>query len=172
MLTKSQIRLLSRLEDDYSHIDSDEDLWGMLKLIDSPIQLHFLPSLLNWDSGWTNEIMHWVLEHPLCDAGTALYIYWLSEPDWFYTNKAAGEIPKWAEDGYALFKKCEGLYLADKFSQGAIRFNPRDGRYLPKDPSRDSDIECMIPEKLKVATPGEEVPDYWDAKAALDENAI
>lgn len=161
MLTKAQVEVLSMLEDDYSHVASDDELWAVLQRVDSPMQLHYLPEILNWDSGWTTEIMGWILDHPLCDAGTALSIYWLNEPEFWKKSESEGNIPPWGAEGYALHRNCESLYLSGKFSRGAIRFNPRDGAYLPKDARHESDAQLRIPEPLKIATPGADVPEYW-----------
>jgi len=164
MLTKSQLELLARFEDDYTHVESDEELWALLGQVDSAVQLHYLPLILNWDSGWTEKIVEWILKHPLCDAGTALSIYWLMEPQFWKKQELTGNIQTWARNGYSLHQKCEELYKSGKYSEGVIFFNPRDGTYLPEDPVEDSSIERLIPDRLKQPTPGMEVPEYYSLK--------
>jgi hypothetical protein len=164
VLTSIQLELLSKFEDDYAHISSEDELWDLLRRVDSPLQLHYLPEILNWDSGWTYDIVGWILEHPLCDAGTILLIYWMNDPRFYKKHERAGTIPKWAERGYELHKKCEALYLGGRISSGTIRYNPRDGRDLPVRPERDSADDLLIPPELKTASTGEEVVDYSTAK--------
>jgi hypothetical protein len=160
VLTRTQLELLSKFEDDYAHISSDDELWDLLRRIDSPLQLRYLPEILNWDSGWTHDIVGWILEHPLCDAGTALSIYWLNDPRFFKKHERAGTMPKWAAKGYELHKKCEALYLGGLYSGKSIRYNPRDGRELPLHPEQDSADDLLISPRLKTASLGEEVVDY------------
>jgi hypothetical protein len=166
MLTLAQVELLSKFEDDYTHISSDKELWDLLACIDSPVQLHYLPEILNWDSGWTEQIVDWILEHPLCDAGTVLLIYWMNDPRFYKKHERSGTIPKWAERGYELHKKCEALYLSGRSSGGAIRYNPRDGRDLPVRPEQDSADDLLIPPQLRAASTGAEVVDYSTAKGS------
>jgi hypothetical protein len=166
MLTRDQLALLSKFEDDYTHISSDEELWDLLRRVDSPLQLHYLPQIVNWDSGWTSEIVNWILEHSLCDAGTALLIYWLNDPQFFKKHERAGTLPKWAAEGYALHKKCETLYMSGRFSSGLVRYNPRNGGDLPVQPERDSAEDLLIPQALKTPSPGEDIMEYSKLREA------
>jgi hypothetical protein len=45
-------------------------------------ELHYLASIYNWDDGPT--VLNWIVESPKCDLGTAIMIFWLAEPDYYF----------------------------------------------------------------------------------------
>jgi hypothetical protein len=80
---------------------------------------------LNWDDGKTSTAIRWVIDHPACDVGTALSVYWLNEPSFWKKAEAANDIPSWGRTAYDLHKYLERRLLAGGFKTRAILFDPR-----------------------------------------------
>lgn len=80
MLTNDQALRLNRFANG-GDFDTDEEFFEALKEIDSSEELHYLAQILNWDDYRTPQAIEQVLGHPKCDAGTALQIYWMNEPE-------------------------------------------------------------------------------------------
>ncbi|MBO2638671.1 DUF4274 domain-containing protein [Shewanella algae] len=68
-------------------------------------ELHYVAANLNWDNGLASPAA--ILNHPLCDAGTALLLYWYGQ-GFFHSNPADAE-----PEEKALFDR-----LITRFSQG------------------------------------------------------
>ncbi|MGX2954874.1 DUF4274 domain-containing protein [Shewanella sp. JL219SE-S6] len=68
-------------------------------------ELHYVAANLNWDNGLESPAA--ILNHPLCDAGTALLLYWYGQ-GFFHSNPADAE-----PEEKALFDR-----LITRFSQG------------------------------------------------------
>jgi hypothetical protein len=102
MLTREQRQRLDSLTC-YDWWKEGEDPEGSLRAlvarIDSPEELWFAVIAKEWDMD-ENEFDP-VLDHPLCDRGIALMIYWLSAPDYYYWKLENGrslsehEIKRW-----------------------------------------------------------------------------
>lgn len=56
-----------------------ESITENLKQLESTQEIHEFATNYNWDYGI--EPLKLILQHPLCDRGTALKIYWLGQPD-------------------------------------------------------------------------------------------
>ena len=93
-----------------------------LAQISSPAELHAFAYDFNWDCGV--EELRAVLEHPLCDRGTALMIYWLGDPMYFADFSTADDVPDVNRDGYRFIKFVESQLVADRFTSNEIRFDP------------------------------------------------
>lgn len=125
-------------EDDYSR--SWETFRHELLQIDSPIALHCLAANLNWDYGTTGIRM--ALDHPLCDAGTALMLYWLGEP---------GHIARQEPEVVALLNLIQERYLAGSFGPARISIDPHD--IFGENKVQVGDVSA-IPSMLLTPTPG------------------
>lgn len=86
------------------------------------LELHALVFALNWDDGY--EQLKQVLIHPLCDLGTAMAIYWLSEPTYCSMDDLEKEHSLDCETvRFLLF--IEACVSANLFSKGKIKFDPK-----------------------------------------------
>ena len=166
MLTSAQIQLLERFADDLGGIETDDDFWQCLRSMECAEQLHYLPGILNWDDYRTGPALKEILAHPLCDAGTALAIYWLNEPDFWKKAEAEDRIPTWGQESYALHKDIETRYVAGRFGEAKFKFDPRSRGYLPADPNRESPAQRAIPLQMKQPTAGVEVPPFEEVREA------
>jgi hypothetical protein len=89
-------------------------------------ELHYLASIYNWDDG--TEVLEWVINSPLCDKGTALLIFWRSEPD-FYTRFDNEEEAEYERDVYRLVKNIIRNIETNYYKRSRIRFNAKDPPY-------------------------------------------
>lgn len=107
--------LLYECPDDASFADA-------LSHIDSSLELHAFAEQFNWDSGSTRLAA--LLNHPQCDRGTALMIYWIGEPVYFADFSSEHDAPRVNRDGYRFLKCVESLLMTDQFQHNQIRFDP------------------------------------------------
>lgn len=98
-----------------------ETLFGQ---IESAEELHHLAANVNWDGGL--DLLRRIVAHPLCDAGTALMLFWLGAPGYVYSDRAAIDpLPDHAEN-LAFLREIERKYVEDGFASRTIRVDPRD----------------------------------------------
>lgn len=50
----------------------------------SSAEQYYLASIYNWDDGIT--ILNWIIDSTKCDKGTAIMIFWMSEPDYYFDH--------------------------------------------------------------------------------------
>ncbi len=60
-----------------------------LKETTDPLELHCFACYWNWDGGSSQMLR--VAKHVYCDAGTALRLYWLSNPYWYQEYRTLGD---------------------------------------------------------------------------------
>jgi hypothetical protein len=102
-----------------------------------------------------------VIDHPLCDRGTALLVFWRNSPAYLYQYASAADVPY--DDGrYELVKDIERLYLAGAFPDRGLRFDPasfRGHNLLQSHPEGGGGER--IPPELRRPSPGQPVPLLW-----------
>ena len=138
--------------------DGDHLIAAELARIESPIELHYYALNLDQDGG--EAALRAVLDHPLCDVGTALMIYWLAQPDLRLGWEADGEALEYDPEGLAFIKQVQERLINQDFANSMIRFDPRC--FLGVDftvPDGGSTGMHLIPAALKEASPGREL-DY------------
>ena len=163
LLTEEQLRRLNMFSDDLSRMNSpDNEFIPLLNEMTSPKELYYLPWLLNWDDDLTEQAIDWILKSPLCDAGTALSIYWLNQPVDWVGQKLSEAYDEWEGRRISLHTSIEKRLKSMDFPSQVIRYNPKwDWGYWNDDGSEDNDIK-NIPECMKLPTPGERLPDIRD----------
>lgn len=95
------------------------------RLLSSPAALEYLVSIYNWDDG--PEPILWVLKSPLCDRGTALKVYWLSRPEWYYGEWGSlAKVPRNERllGAYACALAAERRLTRGKFKQACFGYDP------------------------------------------------
>ena len=96
--------------------------------VDTREKLHIFATHYNWDDGF--EIPKWIINHPLCDRGTALMMYWCVAPGYFSKYADRKEIPTtgWHIQQYDLLQEIEEKYLMGFYKHNTILINPRHDR--------------------------------------------
>jgi hypothetical protein len=129
-----------------------------LARVESPVELHYFAMNYNWDNG--EDAVRAVIDHPLCDMGTASMIYWLAQPDLLLGWEAEGRCSKSELDDLAFVKRLQIRLLERDFGHRQIRFDPRN--FLGVDytqPDAGSTGMPLVPKALKEPTQGREL-DY------------
>ncbi len=124
-----------------------------LESLQTTEELHDFAWNYNWDDGL--EAMRWVLNHPACDKGTALLIYWRSSPGYFcqYANRDAAT--DFERETYDFVIELEQKYLAGAFQQETIAFDPKDDKGFDHTTAyADYPIRRPIPSEMYQVTSG------------------
>jgi hypothetical protein len=147
-----------RAGDDVPPDDRAEQFAQELALVESPVELHYFAMNYNWDDG--EDALRAVIDHPLCDMGTASMIYWSAQPDLLLGWEAEGTCSESELDDLAFVKRLQTRLLRRDFGHRQIRFDPRN--FLGVDytqPDAGSTGMPLVPEALKEPTQGREL-DY------------
>ena len=109
----------------------------------SSIELHHFACNFNWDGG-TEELSS-VLNHPKCDAGTALLIFWLAQPVYYFRGAAKGKLTESERETYEWLKHIESRFTNNQFSASDIAIDPRtEGLTMGTDYHREYVDERMF----------------------------
>ncbi len=118
--------------------------------LQTPEELHAFASHYNWDDGIRD--MRGVIENPLCDRGTALMIYWLTDGVFLLDR------PQYGGEVWDLAMEIEKRFLSGFYLGRNFCFDP-GGSGQP-----DGEAEARrVPKEMKMATPGEIVDASWEA---------
>ncbi|MCP4138510.1 MAG: DUF4274 domain-containing protein [bacterium] len=82
----------------------------------------------NWDDGISKLLT--MVKSKDCDKGTALLIYWLAHPEYYYKYNDPDEMPEYERPVYNLIKTIEELILSKKLPEKII-YSP-DKSLIPK----------------------------------------
>ena len=87
-------------------------------------QLHQYAEWYNWDG--PEAPMRRIIRHPECDLGTAIMIFWLCAPHFYYEHTSAGEPLCDEEKGVlSLINEIVSKVRRGHFKRAQISFNPR-----------------------------------------------
>lgn len=159
--SKEQInRLKYLLMDEWVIDDPDHSMSNLnvaLSKIESSEELHQFAGNFNSDGGV--DVLRKVINHRLCDKGTALMIYFLLRPGYYYRQLEKNKtlMPD-QQDAFNLLKEIEEKCQKDCFSASEINFDPHDsrGQDLLKEDSANPGSR-LIPELMKSPTLGKKV---------------
>ncbi len=132
----------------------NEDHIQFVHQMESAEELHQLASSFNWDNGHTKDIMQAIINHPLCDYGTALSIYWMASPT-FYREKYSTreDVRKSFLDIYDLLEFAEQKLLENRFASHRIQIDvSKLGNR--KRLARQETFKRQIPPQLLKNSPG------------------
>lgn len=141
----NQQQLAKLLADpDYDFLHQDSTYFGKaatqitcISDLQSMEEVHFVAANLNWDDDDPN-IVRAIIEHPLCDAGTALLLYWYGQGFYYSTpetlNTPFGQ----------LFKTITDRFVERGYASYKIHFDPIK--------------ECFMPSLEDVLTRGFQIP--------------
>ena len=88
----------------------------------SAVELHHFTCNFNWDGGM--EELDAVVEHPECDAGTALMIYWLAQPADYHRMAKRGNLSPSFKSVLSLLLKIEDRIRNNAFATHRIACDP------------------------------------------------
>ena len=104
-------------------------------------ELHEFPTSWNWDSG-TDRIEQ-LIEHPKCDAGTALKTYWLFQPQYYLAFADPSEVPDYQRDDFELMQRLLSAYMNGEFATAQMPYRP------PRKPKQPEQTwKRSIPDKM------------------------
>ena len=100
----------------------------------------------NWDNGF-NTVKKIILnEH--CDRGIALFLYWMSRPEWYRQYETIEEVLSHEKKGYLFVKFVEEYY--NKITKEEIIFDPYEAKEVgmyENDITYKSDLPQIMYEK-------------------------
>lgn len=108
----------------------DAELFKKLNSADQ----YYLVERYNWDDG--EEVLHWIIDSPKCDKGTAAMIFWLAEPD-FYLKRTEATIPDYEKETFRLVQKIILKFQRNEFKKSRFKYDP-------------SDRLCHFPDNLEI----------------------
>jgi hypothetical protein len=153
-LTEEQI---ARVEEIYYEDESEN--WLRTDLLETTEELHYFATLWNWDD--RADALFAIIRNPLCDRGTALHFYWLTDPVHFFGSYAtASDIEEWNTQKQGYFELlCEiqqrvtdGFYTIE-----TIAVNPQE---IAVGETQSGKLKKDIPEIMLQPSKGEPFPDY------------
>ena len=100
-----------------------------------------------------------ILDHPLCDRGIAVLIYWRNSPAYYYGEEPAGGFDA---DGYSLIKQIEQRCSTGGFPSEVVKFDPRSFKGFSFLDNVSPETLARIPMPMRSPSPGEPVPPLAD----------
>lgn len=129
---------------DYDFLHQDSTYFGKagtqitcISDLQSMEELHFVAANLNWDND-DPDMVRAIIEHPLCDAGTALLLYWYGQ-GFYYSTPETLDTPFGQ-----LFKTITDRFVERGYASYKIHFDPIK--------------ECFMPSLEDVLTRGCQIP--------------
>lgn len=135
----------------------DECFEQAFSQIESSEELHHYAANYNWDGGigGLQDILH----HPLCDKGTALMIYALGQPGYFYQRRKLGKpLTQDEQEQFAFLQNIEHQVMENTFLHHNISCNPRNFEGIDWFEEEASDLgNHLVPAYMKQPSEGIEV---------------
>ena len=98
-----------------------------LQLVETSSEIHDIAVKYVWDCEGEEKLVR-LLNHPLCDKGTALQIYWRGEPAFFAGLEDINVLHETMVNKYKFLKVTEEIYLADNFGSNELQYDPMERR--------------------------------------------
>ena len=153
---------------DWSDIEIDEDEFDELEtalIIDylkknTPKERQLLA--IDWNFDNSKEVIKWIAEQEDTDKGTALFLYWYMNPQFFKRFKSREECEKdasWALEDFDIVEILEKNYIARFYKNQKYAFNPKcdiyNGGYDWTKEVDENEMKRAIPEVMYIAIEGE-----------------
>ena len=153
---------------DWSDIEIDEDEFDELEtalIIDylkknTPKERQLLA--IDWNFDNSKEVIKWIAEQEETDKGTALFLYWYMNPQFFKRFKSREECEKdasWALEDFDIVEILEKNYIAGFYKNQKYAFNPKcdiyNGGYDWTKEVDENEMKRAIPEVMYIAIEGE-----------------
>lgn len=153
---------------DWSDIEIDEDEFDELEtalIIDylkknTPKERQLLA--IDWNFDNSKEVIKWIAEQEDTDKGTALFLYWYMNPQFFKRFKSREECENdasWALEDFDIVEILEKNYIAGFYKNQKYAFNPKcdiyNGGYDWTKEVDENEMKRAIPEVMYIAIEGE-----------------
>ena len=162
-----KIEDILREDFDWENVEMDEDEFDELEsqLIinylkkNSPKERQLLA--IDWNFDNSKEVIKWIAEQPDTDKGTALYLYWYMNPQFFkkYENREeCEEEGGWVLEDFDIVETLEKNYISGFYKNQKYAFNPKNDEYSGYDWTKEVDKDEMkaeIPKEMYIALEGE-----------------
>ena len=153
---------------DWSDIEIDEDEFDEFEtalIIDylkknTPKERQLLA--IDWNFDNSKEVIKWIAEQEDTDKGTALFLYWYMNPQFFKRFKSREECEKdasWALEDFDIVEILEKNYITGFYMNQKYAFNPKcdiyNGGYDWTKEVDENEMKRAIPEVMYIAIEGE-----------------
>lgn len=153
---------------DWSDIEIDEDEFDELAtalIIDylkknSPKERQLLA--IDWNFDNSKEVIKWIAEQEDTDKGTALFLYWYMNPQFFKKYETREECEKdasWALEDFDIVEILEKNYITGFYMNQKYAFNPKcdiyNGGYDWTKEVDEDKMKAEIPKEMYIALEGE-----------------
>lgn len=126
----------------------------------TPKERQFLA--IDWNFDNSKEVIKWIAEQPDTDKGTALFLYWYMNPQFFkkYNDRdECEEENSWALEDFDIVETLEKNYISGFYKNQKYAFDPKNDPYNSDyDWTEEIDEEEMkrdIPKEMYMALDGE-----------------
>jgi hypothetical protein len=123
-LTDEQQQRIQRLVND--EWETEDEFAHFFSSVTDTEELQQFADGFNWDCGF--DELRAVIEHPLCDQGTALLIYWRGQPGYFLRYRTIDETPAHARDQFAFLQEIEQRVRSGQYLENRFPYDPRNDR--------------------------------------------
>ena len=152
---------------DWENVEIDEEEFDELEtalIIDylkknTPKERQLLA--IDWNFDNSKEVIKWIAEQPDTDKGTALFLYWYMNPQFFkkYENrKDCKKKDSWLLEDYDIVETLEKNYISGFYKNQKYAFDPKNDIYSGYDWTNEVDEDEMkaeIPKEMYIALEGE-----------------
>ena len=149
---------------DWENVEIDEDEFDELEtalIIDylkknTPKETH--PGIVMNNRDNSKEVIKWIVEQPDTDKGTALFLYWYMNPQFFKKYKDREECEKdggWILEDYDIVETLEKNYISGFYKNQKYAFDPKNDVYSGYDWTKEDEMKAKIPEEMYIALEGE-----------------
>ena len=153
---------------DWSDIEIDEDEFDEFEtalIIDylkknTPKERQLLA--IDWNFDNSKEVIKWIAEQEGTDKGTALFLYWYMNPQFFKRFKSREECEKdasWALEDFDIVEILEKNYITGFYMNQKYAFNPKcdiyNGGYDWTKEVDEDKMKAEIPKEMYIALEGE-----------------
>lgn len=128
-----------------------------LSTLQTSEELHDYAWNYNWDDGFDN--LRWVINNPLCSKGTALLIYWYSQPGYFLKFDRS-EISVYQLDHFDFIQELQQNLLNGDFKHNTIAFDPRNDEgydWIQENEAGNNGKSLNLPKELYEPAKGREM---------------
>lgn len=144
-------------EDEFDEIETELIIDYLKK--NSPKERQLL--VIDWNFDNSKEVIKWIAEQPDTDKGTALFLYWYMNPQYFKKYKDRKECEKddgWILEDFDIVETLEKNYISGFYKNQKYAFNPKNDVYSGYDWTKEvdeSDMKAEIPKEMYIALDGE-----------------
>ena len=153
---------------DWSDIEIDEDEFDEFEtalIIDylkknTPKERQLLA--IDWNFDNSKEVIKWIAEQEDTDKGTALFLYWYMNPQFFKKYETREECEKdasWALEDYDIVETLEKNYISGFYMNQKYAFNPKSdayrGGYDWTNEVNKDEMKVEIPKEMYITLEGE-----------------